>query len=129
MKKRRLVYLLALMLLFCGTVQAAGIKKFPGETATVSWTFPTADESKISGFRLFAASTSAGPYTLTGTTTLPTARQMIFPVAFSTNSVLVFYQVKAFYTAGGVTVESDPDPAAGAEVDMNVPMPLGTQVK
>jgi hypothetical protein len=127
--KRILSVLLILLFVGISSAQGAGIKKFPGENATVSWTFATTDESKITGFRIKASATSAGPYTFTGTTALPAARQVVFPVSFSTNSVLVFYQVVAYYTAGTTTVESDPVPVGGVEVDLNVPMPAGVQVK
>ncbi len=106
-----------------------GIKKYPGENVTVTWNFLATDESKITGFRIYSSPASAGPYAFTGTTAAPTARQVVFPVVFSTGNVMVFYQVKAFYSSGSSTVESNPDPAAGAEVDMNVPMPSGVLVK
>lgn len=119
----------ALLSFGIGQAQAAGVKKFPGENATVSWTFLASDEIKISGFRIYASPLSIGPYIFTGTTALPAARQVIFPVSFSTNSVMIFYQTKSYFTAGTSTVESNPDPVGGAEVDMNVPSPAGTAVK
>jgi len=86
--------------------------------------------SKISGFRLESAPTSAGPYTMvSGVTSVPAGRQMIFPAAFSTGSVMVFYRVYAYFISGTNTIVSASDPVAGVEVDMAVPGPTGTQGK
>lgn len=125
-----LALLVTVLVLLAATAhaQAAGIKKFPGETTTVAWTNPSTDDSKVTGWRVKSAATSAGPYSVV-TSVANTARQAVFPAAFSTNSVMVFYQVVAYWTAGGVTVESDPVPAAGLEVDMNVVMPTGPSVR
>jgi len=128
--KRVFQILLLASLCFASTqAQAEGIKKFPGEAFTITWTNPTTDSTKVSGWRIKASPTSSGPYSFTGVSVTATARQAVIPVAFSTNSVMVFYVVCGYVTSGTTTLESDPSPAAGLEVDMNVVMPVGVQGK
>lgn len=125
---KRVLMILAIVLSVAGQANAAGIKKQPGESVTLIWMFNLADEAKISGFRLESAPTSAGPYTtVAGVTSVPAGRQMIFPAAFSTGSVMVFYRVYAYFISGTNTIVSVSDPVAGVEVDMAVPGPMGTQ--
>ena len=130
MKRSMFAALTVLLVVFFPiSSESQAIKKFPGESATISWTFPTTDESKITGFRVYASPTATGTYTFTGTAAAASLRQVALPVAYSTNSVMVFYKVKSYFTAGTTTVESDGVPVTGVEVDMNVPMPAGVQVR
>lgn len=104
------------------------IKKDPGAPTTIDWTYPVASEAVISGFRVYVAPASAGPFSFAGNSAIATSRTITFPTTFSTNSVHLFFQVKAYKTSGTDTVESVGTPG-DKEVELNVPSPTGVLVK
>jgi hypothetical protein len=122
-----------LMLCLAGLTEAqgAGVKKFPGETCTVTWTYLVADEANITGFRIYQSlSATPGSGAFTNVSTIPTARTVTLPATFQTGSVMYFYTVRAYFTGTvptPLTVESI-DSSAG-EVDRNVVTPVGLTVK
>ena len=117
------------MLLLLGTslAQAAGVKKFPGEPITLTWTYLVADEVNITGFRFYTSlSPTSGPYTLTSLTAAPSARTGTIPASFPQGSVIYYFTVRGYFTgtvAPISTVESVD--SNSAEVDRNVVTPAG----
>jgi hypothetical protein len=118
---------LVVLLVFPLNAQSAGVKKFPGEASTFTWSFLVADESKITGFRMYSAPTATGPFAFTGTFVTPALRMASLSTAFPMGSVIVFYSVRAVYTSGASTVESVD--SNSVEVDMNVPTPTALSVR
>jgi hypothetical protein len=127
MKKVLFVFLLSALLVFPPNAQSAGVKKFPGEASIFTWNFLIADESKITGFRMYSAPAASGPFAFTGTFVTPTLRTASLSTAFPAGSVIVFYSVRAVYTSGTSTVESVN--SNSVEVDMKVPTPTVLSVR
>ena len=117
------------MLVMAGSLHAQTIiKKSPGDPTTVDWKYDITAEPVISGFRIYVAPAQAGPFTFSGTSTAANLRTVTFPTTFSTNSVRLFFQVKAYKTAGTDTVESTGTPG-DKEVELFVVSPTAVLVK
>jgi hypothetical protein len=126
---KRLLIIVALSLFFWSPAysQAAGVKKFPGEPITLTWTYLVADEVNITGFRFYSSlNPTSGPYTLTSLTAAPSARTGTIPASFPQGSVIYYFTVRGYFTgtvAPISTVESVD--SNSAEVDRNVVTPVG----
>lgn len=101
-------------------------KKQPGQAGNFTWSFPAADESKISGFRLYSAPIQSGPFNNLQASAAATARALSSPVTFATGTVKTFYVVRSYFTSGGGTVESGD--SNSVECELSVPTPTGLQV-
>lgn len=128
MKRLFPILLLIGFLLGAAHAQAQAIKKDPGAPTTIDWTFPLTSQSAISGFRVYIGPTATGPFGYSGNSTSASLRTITFPTTFSTNSVRLFFQIKAYKTAGTETVES-PGIPGDKEVEINVPSPAGVLVR
>jgi hypothetical protein len=100
--------------------------KLPGQNGNFTWNFAVADESKISGFRLYSAPIQSGPFNNLVTSTAATARAAVAPVTFATGSVKTFYVVRSYFTSGGGTVESGD--SNSTECQLSAPIPTNLQV-
>ena len=114
-------------LLMIPVAASAQCKKQPGQNGNFSWTFLAADESKISGFRVYQSPIQSGPFNnLTASVASVTARSLVAPITFSTGAVKTFYVVRSYFTSGAGTVESGD--SNSVECDLAVPTPTGLQV-
>ena len=121
--KYALVFLTLLLFPIAGGAQC---KKLPGQNGNFTWVFPVADESKISGFRLYSSPIQSGPFNNLQASAVATARALSSPITFSTGTVKTFYVVRSYFTSGGGTVESGD--SNSVECELSVPMPTGLQV-
>lgn len=125
---KQLVLITAALLWLTGLCFGQGVKKFPGESCTLAWDFPTAQEANVTGFRIYQGLSNTGPFTFTNVTATKTARTVTLPATFPAGSVLYFYTARAYFTnSSNQTVESVDSNAV--EVDLNVYSPTALTVK
>lgn len=123
---KNFLLVVAVLILF-PLVGFAQVEKLPGEACIFTWVFPVADESKISGFRLYSSPVQSGPFSNLVSNVGPTLRTLTTPATFASGTVRTFYVVRSYFSSGAGTVESND--SNSTEVELRVLTPTGLQVK